>query len=246
MDVVQRFAIVTLAVSAAVVLPAAATAKQLSSFSACGASGCSEVTDAAELRTLIHAVEGQREPVHIPTPAPASFVRLDFRFKGDNGTNGPTVSQYYVPSRGAILLQTGPDAWTWVRAGSQRPVFDRARRGLEPFPTPTISRVTVGHDVVLDTTRLFSAKATTYTVPDEPDWVPVRIQTNRPSPWSAPAATLEYSPSTHVLWRGTEFVKLSTAVTSRQSGSFPWIIFLGAALIVPGAFFARRRRRRRA
>jgi hypothetical protein len=246
MDVVQRLAIVTLALSAALVWPAAAAAKQLSSFSACGASGCSEIKDAAVLRTLIRAVEGQRDPVHVATPAPAPFVRLDFRFKGENGTSGPTVSQYYVPSRGAILLQTGPDAWTWVTAGSLRPVYGRVLRAVDPFPTPTISRVTVGHGVVLDTTHLFSAKSTTYTVPDEPDWVPVRIHTSRPSPWSAPAATLEYSPSTHTLWRGTEFVKLSTAVTSRKSGSFPWIILLGAVLIVPGAFFVRRRRRRHA
>jgi hypothetical protein len=116
-------------------------------------------------------------------------------------------------------------------------------RGVEAYPTPAISRVTVGRDVVLDTTQLFNAKSTTYTVPDEPDWVPVRIHTSRPSPWSAPAATLEYSPSTHVLWRGTEFVKLSTALTSRKSGSFPWVILFGAALIVPGALIVRLRRR---
>lgn len=244
MDVVKSLPIVLLALSAALVWPAAAAAKQLSSFSACGASGCTEITDAAALRTLIRAVEGQREPVHIPTPAPAPFVRLDFRFKGDNGTSGPTVSQYYVPSREAILLQTGPDAWTWVRAGALRPIYDRALRAVEPYPTPVISRVTVGHDVVLDTTHLFTAKSTTYTVPDEPDWVPLRIKTSRPSPWSTPAATLEYSPSTHVLWRGTEFVKLSTGLTSRKSGSFPWVILLGAALIVPGALLVRRRRRR--
>lgn len=238
MDVVQRLAIVTFAFLATLLWPAAATAKQLSSFTACGASGCTEITDAAALRALIRAVEGQRDPVHVATPAPAAFVRLEFRFKGDNGTSGPTVSQYYVPSRGTILLQTGPDAWTWVRAGSLRPVFDRALRGVEPFPKPAISRVTVGHDVVLDRTRLFNAKSTTYTVPDEPDWLPVRIQTTRPSPWSAPAATLEYSPSTHVLWRGSEFVQLS-----QESDSFAWVILLGGALIVPGALFVRRRRR---
>jgi hypothetical protein len=243
MDVVKPLPIVLLALCAALLWPAAATAKQLSSFSACGASGCTVITDAAALRTLIHAVESQRDPVHVPTPAPAPFVRLDFRFKGDDGTNGPTMSQHYVPSRVAILLQTGPDAWTWVSAGSLRPVYDRAVRGVEPYPTPAISRVTVGRDVVLDTTQLFSAKSTTYTVPDEPDWVPVRIHTSRPSPWSAPAATLEYSPSTHVLWRGTEFVKLSTALTARKSGSFPWVILLGAALIVPGALIVRWRRR---
>jgi hypothetical protein len=238
MDVVKLVAMVTLALSAALVLPVAAAAKQLSSFSACGASGCNEITDAAVLRTLIRAVEGQRDPVHIPTPAPAPFVRLDFRFKGNNAKSGPTVSQFYVPSRGAILLQTGPDAWTWVRAGPLRPVLDRSLRSVEPYATPVISRVTVGHDVVLDTTHLFTAKSTTYTVSDEPDWVPVRIHTSRPSPWSAPAATLAYSPSTHVLWRGTEFVQLS-----QKSGGFPWLILLGAALIAPGAVFVRRRRR---
>jgi hypothetical protein len=98
--------------------------------------------------------------------------------------------------------------------------------------------MTVGHEVALDTTNLFTAKSTKYTVPDEPDWMPVKIQTSRPSPWSAPAATLEYSPSTHVLWRGTEFVQLP-----RKNGSFPWVVLLGAALVVTGALVVRRHRR---
>ena len=73
-------------------------------------------------------------------------------------------------------------------------------------------------------------------------WVDVKVETRRPSPWSSPAATLAYSPSTHVLWRGSEFVRLY----SSGEESFPWAVLFGglggAAVVLPAAFVARRRR----
>ena len=250
MQVVKRLPLALLAVAAALLWPGGAAAKELSSLRACGSSGCKEVKDPALLRTLIRAVEAQGEPVSVPIPQPAPFVRLEFRFKGERNTAGPTFSQYYVPSRGLILLRTDPNAWAWVSAGELRPVLDRVIAGVAPYAEPTIISVTLlGKELGRAShTRLYSVRPTTYSVPDEPDWVPVVVKTSRPSPWSKPAATLEYSPSKHVLWRGSEFVKFDSALDSTESDSFPWAFLFGglggAAVVIPAALFARRRRTR--
>jgi hypothetical protein len=250
MDVVKRFLLALVVLAAVLIWPAASQAKELSSFKACGASGCKEIKEPALLRTLIHTVEAQGEPVSVPTPQPAPFVRLEFRFKGEQNSPGPTFSQYYVPSRGRILLRTDPNAWAWVSAGDLRPVLARVIAGVTPYAKPTITSVTLlGKQLgPAAHTRVYSVRPTTYSVPNEPDWVPVVVKTSRPSPWSKPAATLEYSPSKQVLWRGSEFVKLDGALDSTESESFPWAFLFGglggAAVVIPAALFARRRRTR--
>jgi hypothetical protein len=248
MGVVKRILLVLAVLGPALLVPAPAEAKELSSFTACGASGCTTVKDAASLRTLIRAVEAQGQPVSVPTPPPSPFLRLEFFIRGDRQA-GPAFRQYYVPSRRVILVQTDPKAWSWVRADNVRSVLDRVVAGVTPFAAPTITRITLGAKRSLDanaSARLFDAKATASTMPTEPDWVDVKIQTRGPSPWSTRAATLAYSPSTHVLWRGSEFVELPASLESSGDGSFPWALLFGglggAAVVVPAAIFARRRR----
>jgi hypothetical protein len=245
---VKRIPLVLAVLGAALTVAPLAQAKELSSFSSCGASGCKTVRDAASLRSLIRAVEAQGEPVSVPTPPPAPFLRLEFFIRGDRQA-GPTFRQYYVPSRGAILLQTDPNAWAWVSAAGVRSVLDRAVAGVTPYPTPTIRFVTVrGKPLVAATeyTRLFTVRSTTYAMPKEPDWVDVKVETRQPSPWSTTAATLAYSPSARVLWRGSEFVKLPAPLDRPSENSFPWGFLFGglgaAAVVVPAAVFARRRR----
>jgi hypothetical protein len=236
-----------------------AEAKELSSFMACGVAGCAETRDPALLRRLIHAVELQGEPVSTRTPSPAPFLRLEFQAKGDAGTS-PAFSQYYVPSLGNLAIQTNPDAWTWVRAGRLQDLIDRVAAGVKPFPAPRIARVEIGGKVARDPasySRLFRLGVPTDDYPDDGDWKDIRLETARPSPWSTGAATLAYSPSTDVLWRGSEFVKVPSRLAARlearkslagatTASSFPWAAFLGgigaAAVVVPAAFLVRRRR----
>lgn len=247
MHVVKRIPLVLALLAAALILPALARAKELSSFAACGAAGCTTVKDAASLRTLIRAVEAQGEPVSVPTPAPSPFLRLEFFVRGDQQAE-PAFRQYYVPSRGVMLVQTDPNAWAWVSAASVRAVLDRIVKGVTPYPKPLVTAVTVrGKPLVdADSARLFSVRPTTYTVPNEPDWIDVKVRTPQPSPWSTTAATLAYSPSTHVLWRGSEFVKLPSSLDDSSQDSFPWGFLFGglgaAAIVVPAAVFARRRK----
>ena len=126
--------------------------------------------------------------------------------------------QYYVPSRGALASMSGPQAWSWVRPGALKAVFDRVTGGVAPYGAPRISAVWIGGKAVRDPAsyaRLFSLTGKAERFPDEPDWQRIVIKTAVPSPWSTSAATLEYSKSTNVLWRGSEFVKVTRSVASR-------------------------------
>jgi hypothetical protein len=131
---------------------------------------------------------------------------------------------------------------------------------VDPFPAPTVARVRIAGKDVRDPAsyaRLFSLHELTDDYPDDGNWMTVRLETARPSPWSTGAATLEYSAGKNVLWRGAEFVNVPSALASRlearkslagasDAGSFPWAALLGglggAAIVVPGAMVLRRRR----
>lgn len=249
----------TLAALAVLVAAGTAQAKELSAFRACGAAGCRETRDPALLRRLIRAVELQGDPVSTRTPAPTSFLRLEFIARSDDGTRA-AWSQYYVPSVGRLAIETDPGRWSWVRAGALRPLLNRVSAGAKPFPAPRIARVEIAGRAARDPGsygRLFRLRTPTHDYPQNPDWKPIRLVTAHPSPWSTHAATLEYSPSTNVLWRGSEFLAVPPAVASRlkarkslagatTASSFPWAAFLGgigaAAVVVPAAFAVRRRR----
>jgi hypothetical protein len=241
----------------ALVWAGTAHAKELSSFKACGLSGCREVRDAALLRPLLRAVEAQGEPVSTRTPVPARFLRFEFSIKGDGAS--PSFVQYYVPSVGSVALESNPGTWTWVKAGALRPVFARVTKGVVPFATPKIARVEVGGKPARDPgsyRRLFLLSEPTDAYPDDGDWRTIRVTTKSPSPWSTSAATLEYSPSTDALWRGSQFVRVPPALAARLEagkslsggggeGSFPWAALLGvgaAAVVVPATLLVRRRR----
>jgi hypothetical protein len=257
---VQRFLVVVSLAAAVLVFAAVGEAKELTAFKACGAGGCKEITSPALLRSLIRGVEAQGEPVTTRTPAPAPYFRLEFTAKGDEGST-PSFTQYYTRSPALVAMETNPGAWTWVKAGPLRSLFDRVTVDVKPFAAPTIASVKVGGRAVTDPasyTRLFSLDSLTNDYPDNGDWTTIRLETAGSSPWSTGAATLEYSPGKNVLWRGAEFVKVPSALASRleqrkslaeapDSGSFPWLALLGGvggmALVVPATMFFRRRRR---
>ena len=122
------------------------------------------------------------------------------------------------------LAPDRPRGLTWVRAGDLRPLLDRATLGVTPFAKPRISRVTIGGRPVqgpASYVRLFTLQGKAESLPDEPDWQPIRIVTGRAGPWSSNAATLEYSPSKNVLWRSIQFVKVSrmTSLHGSKQGS---------------------------
>jgi hypothetical protein len=250
------------AVCAALALAASqgAAAKELSAVKVCGAGGCETVRSPALLRGLIRSVEAQGSPVSTATPLPSPYYRLEFWVRGDE-SNGPSFVQYYAPSRARVALSSDPGSWAWVGARALRPLLDRVSAGVRPFPTPRISQVTIGGRPVQDPAsyaRLFRLQGEAQDLPAEPDWRPIAIRMDDPGPWSTNAATLEYSPSTNVLWRSIEFVPVPTELASRlearrslagrSNHSFPWAYLFGglggAAVILPTTLLARNRRRR--
>jgi hypothetical protein len=256
---VKRLIPILLLVSLALALTGPAQAKELSSFKACGAAGCKVVTAPATLRALIQALELQGEPVTTDTPAPAPFFRLEFTAKGDEGMS-PSFTQYYVPSTGTIAIHPEAGSWAWIDAAALRSLFRKVTAGLTPYGRPTFTRAALGRDALAapaSYARLFTLHGSTDDLPAEADWIPITFGAAAPSPWTTQAATLEYSPSKNVLWRGVEYIKLpgrlagnlehhrSFAAAAATSG-FPWVPLLaalgGAALLLGGAFIARRRR----
>jgi hypothetical protein len=235
-----------------------AQAKELSVFRVCGAAGCTSVTDRAVLGTLIRAVESQGEAARVATPPLAPFLRLEYWVKGDL-PGRPSFIQYYIPSRGVATVTIGPRSWSWVRPGAVTAALKRVSTAVTPFRAPRITAVSIGGATVRDPVsyvRLFTLEGKVDHFPDKPDWQRVVVETNLRSPWSTGAATLQYSRSTNVLWRGNDFVQLTPAIASRlearrslagpSEGSFPWTLLFGgiggAAVVLPTAVLFRRRR----
>jgi hypothetical protein len=256
---VKRLPLIALVALSAVVWTGSAQAKELSSFKACGAAGCKAVTARTTLRALIKALELQGEPVTTDTPAPAPFFRLEFTAKGDEGMS-PSFTQYYIPAGGVIAIHPEAGSWAWIDAASLRSLYRKVTAGLTPYGTPTFTRAALGGDALAGPasySRLFRLHGSTDDQPAEADWIAITLGAAAPSPWTTEAATLEYSPSTNVLWRGVEYVKLPgpladnlehnrTFAAPASDGGFPWAPLLGAlgsaALLLGGAFLARRRR----
>lgn len=256
-EAVKPFRITLLVAVSALAWTGLAQAKELASFKVCGASGCNAVTSAPQLRLLMRALETQGEPVNTRVPAPAPFFRLEFTGKGDE-RGSPSFIQYYVPSRGAVALLGGPESWTWSSAGGLRDLYDRTARGVKPFGKPTFTRVTIGGKLASDPAsyaQLFVLQRSVDEYPNEPDWIPIEFAAAQPTPWTTHASTIEYSPSTNVLWRGLEFIEVPDSLASNleqgrplaasSGGGFPWLLLGGlggAALVLPIALILRRRR----
>ena len=213
----KALGIVVLLTSALLVLAGSAQAKQLSAVKVCGAAGCTSVSDRAVLTSLMRAIETQSQPLRVSTPSPAPFLRLEYWVKGDGG-HGPDFVHYYLPSRRIMEVMTGPGSWSWIRPDSVSALLRRVTNGVKPFPTPRIVSASLGSRTVQDPAsyaRLFAIKQKADAFGGASDWKRIVLRTRTPSPWSTAAATLEYSPSANVLWRGSEFVEVPSNIASR-------------------------------
>ena len=238
----------------------AAQAKELRSAQACGAAGCTSVKGAVLLHRLIRLVESQGEPVAAAVPAPTRFYRIDFEVRGDGGP-GPSFSQYYVPGIAEAAVETGPRQWTWVRVADPRllRLYDRVVAGTTPFAPPRITGATVGGKRVASAASyalLLTIDGDASPNLSQPDWIPIELSSAQASPWTTGTTPLEYSPGTHLLWRGDRFIPLPDATASaiehgrplrlQKSEGFPWLVLpaaLAAAALAAVGLVALRRRR---
>jgi hypothetical protein len=123
-----------LVVVAALVLPAAAQAKELTALAVCGPGDCRDV-DVSGF--------GHDAPFASDTngPAPGPYHRLDVEVDGQSSAWG----LFYDPGTGLVAREDRPGTWVWSRLAPSlaESVKDTAKR-VQPFPAPRVSGARVG------------------------------------------------------------------------------------------------------
>ncbi|HEX9380343.1 MAG TPA: hypothetical protein VF891_02510 [Gaiellaceae bacterium] len=234
----------------ALALPAPAAAKELSKLDVCGSSGCNSTSDRALLRRIGVGSDGS---VPADPPGLAPFYTLVYhvrpgRGESFNGRKEIVFRTSFVP--GAHLVR-GTDENGYVVWTTASQVFTNAMarltRGLEPFRTPRITRVSVGGTFVTDPAsyeRLITITSENTDYVEAYDWTPVDYRSTQSSPWTG--VLLQFSAKKHALLRNNRWihldaslskqVQLGTALTTTGGSGFPWRwIGIAAAALLASA-----------
>jgi hypothetical protein len=232
--------IVVLAVLAVLALPAAAQAKELSAVTFCGAGGC---------RTFDHprmdfAAGGDGVSDSVPALAAYYTVRFTVVHEGDKDS----WQIFYIPGASMLGLRDERGHASFdATSGTPAKLFRDAVRGLKPYPAPAITRVTVGGKAVDDPAsyaRLLGIQSAGEARIGDPDWQAISLTSSRPSPWTG-EELLYFSPSTGILERGGEFIKLPKELSSTIAaggslntpssggdGGFDWPLVSGSLAVM--------------
>jgi hypothetical protein len=203
----------------------------------CGSSGCRTTYDVALLTQVLPALAG-REGALVEPALPSRFYRVSF-------PNGDWLKAYYVPGPRLVRVEkTELVEWRRVTAAG---MFERATRGISPFPTPRLVQVEVGSRRARRPQaylRLYELLARGERVADplgqRPQlewrnyealvryyrrdrrlWIPIRLHSGTASPWTDEAAQLSVG-RRHDLLRGDGAVVLiphALAAKVRQGAS---------------------------
>jgi hypothetical protein len=188
--------------------PAVATAKgELTSVKVCGASGCSTVADPPQ------ALTGGGDGVPELAPAPEPYHTVQLTVAHGAGTDSWQI--FYLPGSSMVAFPGENDDMIFERLpGPAAAAFQSTARGVEPYAVPTITGATVGGQPVADPASylaLFGLEGSADVYPREPDFVPILLQSARPSPWTG-AEYFLFSPSAGALIRAGEVVELPDAL----------------------------------
>ncbi len=195
-----------IAVTAFLLVPAAASAKELTSATICGASGCKTIAHPSQ--ELGGGGDGFAEPA--PKPGPYYTVRLTVAADGNH-----SWTMFYVPGSNMVAFQDERGMTDFEQLyGSAGAAWRAAVSGVRPFAEPTVTSATVGERQVSEPQSYLSLFAGPSSdddaYPDAADFVPIVLHSKRPSPWTD-ARYLMYSPSTGALERGASVVQLPSA-----------------------------------
>jgi len=200
-------------VLAALLMPAAAQAKEITGLPVCGPSGCEE----ANVAGFGHAAPFGGA---LGGPPAADFYRLDLRVDGEVAGH-----LYYEPVTGLAAHEDHPGTFVWTHFAPPlaSAVKDAAQR-VEPFPPPRVTGAQVG-------TRRVSGDASTYSAllgvagpPVVPktseDAVAIALAASAPNPWTE--VTLRWYPRDRVLFRspGT-YVRLAEGIADDVEAARP-------------------------
>jgi hypothetical protein len=202
-----------LAFAIALVAPPNAFAKEVTKLEICGAAACASTTDQAVLQRLAGGTDGQTSA---PVPALQPYYRLVYTI--DAGEEKFQFTNYYLPGVKALrVVDDRHMAHFHPVTPEYADLLGTVAAGLEPFPKPEITRVTVGRKVAADPAsyaRLLTIKGRSgYT--EASDWQRIRFATSAPSPWSRDGTILQFSPRSGYLFRDGRFVKLPKQLAAR-------------------------------
>jgi hypothetical protein len=197
----------------ALALPATSAAKEIASVTVCGASGCRTTHNPPQ--QIASGADGVPDPA--PAPAPYYTVTLT---AGEPGAM-ESWQIFYVPEPAFLGLrgEAGRAVFERLEEGAL-PLLQAAARGVEPFPAPTITRVTVGGKRVADPasyTRLLTIEGEESSIAAPADFVPIVFHATRPSPWTE-LRYLMFSPSSGTLERSISLVELPDRLAAAVAG----------------------------
>jgi len=227
-------------IAVALVVPAAAQAKEVTGFALCGPEECERVNLAGlGGHDPIDGASARRDG-----PPPSRFYRLDLFFDAD----AAGFSTFYEPKAGLVATAGAGNALMWARLmpGAATAIEQAARR-VEPFPAPTFTEAQVGDRFVQGDSyaRLLVLQGASVVPKSSIDAEVIQLVPDQPNPWTR--TRLVYYPSDDVILRGADFVKLpadlaADIAAARPLGtvgdgtSIPWlpigVALLGAALLV--------------
>jgi hypothetical protein len=145
-----------LATLAALALPAAAQAKEVSSLSVCGPAGCHAITAKAPLRGFMDGGYETSAPQRVE---PYLAVKAHMRHEGEDA-GGFTVQ--YLPAANLIRAEGEFGEHVWTRpADVTARALRRAARGLRPYPAEGLGGVREPSPAPAESppARVFSAEA---------------------------------------------------------------------------------------
>ena len=238
----MRRATIVGAVSVVLALPAAAAAKG-GGLRFCGADACRTVLDLT-LRTRIGTALAATRGTTLAPAHPAPFYRIilvDDRGRAWSGY----PDAYYVPSVQVVRVERTDEA-LWLPTDGAKAAFDEATRGIDPFPKPSVTLARVGlrpgHDPA-SYLRLYEFVAggervadplgprpaldwrnydalVRYYRRDRRIWIPIRLQSSKPTPWTDDTAQLSVGRRDDLLRGDGVVVRMPHALAERvRSGS---------------------------
>jgi hypothetical protein len=251
--------VLALAAAAALALPGAASAKELTAVETCGVDGCRTVRDRDVLSRFEQSAGESDVRVAPARPAPFYVVRVTV----DGGDQQFTWENFYVPSARTIRGTDERKRALWQRAPEgERAILDSLAAGVTPFSPPEVVRATVGRKTAADPASylaLYRLQGTRAAYPRKGDWIRIRLYSTRPSPWTDGANVLAYSPSARVLQRDGELVRVPKRVGRQirtgaalhlssgetRAPGIAFSAFAGALPLLAAAAVALRRRKTR-
>jgi hypothetical protein len=149
----------------------------------CGASGCVNLAS-GQAEMFWRQATGAGRPV-----APGAFYAFRWHFDAE-----PEQSAYFVPDRHAVRWLE-PQGWGTLETLAVDAI-ERSLAGMEPFPAPALTRVTVGgRQVAAPETYLALLGGKPTWIWPAGSWLNVKLTSATPSPWTNGALTIRLNRS---------------------------------------------------